>query len=141
MRNTMVRAVFEPAAGNYSYAPTEASVPLLVRPRLRQTLLGSYDKDRRTFLVRTRVDPRLQLEVAPTLPGCCVHVHVERYRNSAYKPVQNTPCIPLNQYSRARWKLAADPPAGARFRLRYKVAGDDDYTAALARWVNLRFTR
>jgi hypothetical protein len=54
--------------------------------------------------------------------------------------VQDTPCIPLNEYSRAGWKLAVDPPAGARFRLRYDVAGDDECAAARAPWVNLRFT-
>jgi hypothetical protein len=30
---------------------------------------------------------------------------------------------------------------GARFRLRYDVAGNEEYAAARAPWVNLRFTR
>jgi hypothetical protein len=140
-RNATLTAVYEPQADRYFYGPHRLSVPMLVRPRLHQTLLGSHRKERGEYLVRTRVDPRLNLEVAPTLPGRCVQVHVERYRNGAYKAVQDTPCIPLNQYSRARWKLAVDPPAGAKFRLRYDVAGDEEYAAARAPWVKLRFTR
>ena len=140
-RNATLTAVYAPQTDRYSYAPNRVSVPMLVRPRLQQTLLGSYRKERRTHLVRTSIDPRLNLEVAPALPGRCVRVHVERYRNGAYRAVQDSPCIPLNQYSRARWKLAVDPPAGARFRLRYDVAGDEEYTTARASWVNLRFTR
>jgi hypothetical protein len=140
-RNATLTAVYEPQADRYTYAPHRVSVSMLVRPRLQQTLQGSYRKERRTYLVRTRVDPRLNLQVAPTLPGRCVRVHVERYRNGAYKAVQDTPCIPLNQYSRASWKLTSDPPAGARFRLHYDLAGDEEYAAAAAPWVNLRFTR
>ena len=140
-RNATLTAVYEPQADRYFYGPHRVSAPMLVRPRLQQTLLGSYRRERGTYLVRTRFDPRLNLEVAPSLPGRCARVHVERYRNGAYRAVQNTPCIRLNRYSRASWKLAVDPPAGARFRLRYDVAGDDEYTAARAPWVNLRFTR
>jgi hypothetical protein len=140
-RNATLTAIFEPHTDRYYYAPNRVSVPMPVRPRLQQTLLGTHSRDRRTYLVRTRVDPWLNLEVAPALPGRCAQVQVQRYRNGAYRAVQNTPCIPLNRYSRARWQLAVDPPPGAKFRLRYKVAGDKEYTAALASWVKLRFTR
>ena len=140
-RNATLTAVYEPQTGRYFYAPQRVGVPMLVRPRLQQTLLGSYGKKSREYLVRTRVDPRLNLEAAPALPGRCARVHVERYRNGAYTAVQNTPCIPLNQYSSARWKLTVATPAGARFRLRYDLAGDEEYAAATAPWVNLRFTR
>ena len=139
-RNTTLTAVFEPTADQYWYAPNRVTVQLPVRPRIQQTLLGSYGKDRRTYLVRTRVDPRLSLEVDPTLPGRCVQVHVERYLNGAYTPVRDTSCIPLNQYSRARWRFTVNPPLGAKYRLRYEVPGDADYTAAPASWVNIRFT-
>ena len=140
-RNATLTAVYEPQTDRYFYAPQRVGVPMLVRPRLQQTLLGSYGKKSREYLVRTRVDPRLNLEAAPALPGRCARVHVERYRNGAYTAVQNTPCIPLNQYSSARWKLTVATPAGARFRLRYDLAGDEEYAAATAPWVNLRFTR
>jgi len=140
-RNTRLTAVFEPTSNMSQAAPNETTVSVSVRPVLAQGLRGFYDKRGRTHLVRRHIDPKLTLQATPRLPGRCVHVRVERYRDGAFRFVRRTRCIGLNRYSRARWTLTGNPPAGARFRLRYDAPGDAALAGAKAAWTYLRFTR
>jgi hypothetical protein len=140
-RNTRLTAVFEPTSDTSQAAPNETTVSVSVRPVLAERLRGFYDKRGRTHLVHRDTDPRLTLQVTPRLPGRCVRVRVERYRDGAFRFVRRTRCISLNRYSRARWTLAGNPPAGARFRLRYEAPGDAAFALAKAPWTHLKFTR
>lgn len=138
--NTHLTAVFEPM-NSFRAAPNEAALSVAVRPALGQGLRGSYDMSGRTYLVHRDVDPRLTLDVTPRLPGRCVHVRVERYRDGAFHLVRRTECIALNRYSRALWTLTGNPSRGVRFRLRYEAPGDGTFAGATAPWAYLKFTR
>ena len=140
-RNTALSLAFEPADGDYVYAPTEVSSALAVRPVLQQGLRGSYAKDGHTYLVHRSVDPRLTLKTKPALPGRCVHVRVQRYRSGAYRLTKLTGCVRLDANSEATWTLTGSPPAGARFRLRYEAPADPAYASANSPWAYIRFTR
>jgi hypothetical protein len=140
-RNTSLTLAFEPAPGNYMYAPHQVTGLLAVHPMLDQRLRGSYALRKGVYLVRTWRDPRLTVAVAPGLPGRCVRVRVERYRDGAYRFKRLTGCIRLDSNSSAAWKLTARRSAGARFRLRYESPGDASYSRTKAPWTRIRFTR
>ena len=140
-RNTTVTAVFEPYDGNYNYAPNQGSTGLAVHPVLSQRLLRSYARDGRAYLVHRSRDPRLTVAVSPALPGRCVRVRVQRYRDGAYQAAGYSGCIALDSSSRAGWTLTGTPPAGARFRLRYEAPGDAAFSGTTAGWAYVRFTK
>jgi hypothetical protein len=144
-RNTEVTAQYVPQGGDhnvrYEYAPREITMSVQVSPLMLQSLSGSYAKQGRTHLVRSRVDPRLNLTTKPSLSGQCVRVRVERYSNGAYRFAKLSPCLQLSRTSPATWPLRGDPPAGAKFRLRYEWAGSPAYAPRNATWSYLRFTR
>ena len=144
-RNTQIFAQYTPQGGNhnflYEYAPHEISMSVPVSPLMLQSLSGSYAKDGRTYLVRTRVDPQLKLTTRPSLSGMCVRVRVERFRNGAYRFAQRSNCLRPDRTSRTTWPLRGAPPAGARFRVRYEWAGSPTYAPRNATWAYLRFTR
>lgn len=140
-RNTTLRAVYEPGSGSYTYVPGSESSDVRVVPVMRQSVAGSYARDGRVYLVHRRVDPTLRLTTRPSLAGKCVRVRVERRRDGAYRLVKRSTCIRLDDYSKAKWTLKGDPPAGAPFRLRYEWSGNPAYSPRNAAWTYLRFTR
>lgn len=145
-RNTRVFAEYEPLYNDsrnasHQYAPHAIDTSVPVIPAMQQTLAGSYGKDGSTYLVRKWVDPRLGLTTKPSMTGECVRVLLERRSDGAYRFVRRSTCLTLDEGSQARWTLKGDPPAGARFRMRYEWEGNDALSPRNARWVHVRFTR
>lgn len=108
--------------------------------RTTNSLSGYYSTSGSWRLYHDEKTPTLTAKVAPSKPGECVNLRIERYVNSAWTYLRTTGCYTLSSTSTVTTQVSLTRGIGMRYRIRAQYAGDPANLAHNAPWAYLRFT-
>jgi hypothetical protein len=127
-------------AGDASYGPTFAARLVKVHARTTNSLSGYYSTSYSWRLYHNEQTPTLTAKVAPSKPGACVYLRIERYVNGAWTYVRTSSCYKLSSTSTLTTQVSLTRTIGMRYRIHAQYRSDPANLAHNAPWVYIRFT-
>jgi hypothetical protein len=124
-------------AGDDAFDGVTTAKTVTVRARLTARLIGGTLGSDGITTVKVAARPTVAVSVAPNHAKECVRVGIQFYGAGKWWP-SSSPCLTLDQYSRARFKFAAPDIPVARMRVRaiWNATPVNDYSTSP--WVYMR---
>lgn len=110
-----------------------------VRPSMATQPLPPYRKSGGKVVFARGSAPSFRSAVYPRRRSMCLRHEVQRKKSQGWRRVKLSGCEAINSKGRVDWRWAGRHPAGPRFRVRAKFAGDQRNARGAGTWSYFRF--